>query len=295
MKILCIGSVNQDMVYKVHHFAVGGETITAQERNVYWGGKGLNQAVAAARACDAVYLAGCINRNEVDFYQFAQENKLHTDYLKVTDAPTGQAIICVDEKGQNSIVVYGGSNRTLTREYIEDTLTHFEKGDILLMQNETNALSDMLQLAHAKGMRLVMNPSPFDVSLLELPLDLVDVFLINEIEGFQMTGETQADAIMQALQKKFPQAEIVLTLGKDGVVYATREKVLHHGIYPVKVVDTTAAGDTFTGYFLSGLTRGLAPEQILEQASKASSIAVSRHGAASSIPSLNEVLRFQGE
>ncbi|MEG1407064.1 MAG: ribokinase [Ruthenibacterium sp.] len=295
MKILCVGSVNQDMVYRVHHFAAGGETITAQERNVYWGGKGLNQAIAAARACDEVYLAGCINCNEVDFYPFAQENKLHTEYLSVADTPTGHAIICVDEKGQNSIVVYGGSNRTLTREYIEDTLTHFEKGDILLMQNETNALSDMLQLAHAKGMRLVMNPSPFDASLLELPLDLVDVFLVNEIEGFQMTGETQADAIILAFRKKFPRAEIVLTLGKDGVMYAAKETVLRHGIYPVKVVDTTAAGDTFTGYFLSGLTRELAPEQILEQASKASSIAVSRRGATSSIPSLDEVLHFQGK
>ena len=222
---------------------------------------------------------------------FLRENNVHSDYVAFSEKPTGHAIICVDKNGQNSITVFGGANQALTPAYVRETLANFEAGDIVLVQNETNQLETILREAHARGLRVAMNPSPFQKELLALPLELVDYFLINEIEGCQLTGEAQPEKIIAAAGKKFP-AALVLTLGKAGAMYAAGGAVLQHGTYDVPVVDTTAAGDTFTGYFLSGLARGLGPAQALEQASKASSIAVSRKGATASIPKLEEVLAF---
>lgn len=295
MKILCIGSFNKDLVYGVDHIAVGGETILSQSLHKYWGGKGLNQAVALARSFDEVYMAGRINSEDESLRAFMAENNLHDDYLAYSEQPTGHAVIYVDKKGQNSITVFGGANQDLTDEYVNSTLAHFNAGDIVLVQNETNALDTILRTAHARGLRIAMNPSPFADTLLALPLEYVDIFLINEIEGKQITGEDRPCKILASMKKKFPKAQVVLTMGKEGAVYATPNDIYRHGIYNVPVVDTTAAGDTFTGYFLSGIARQLPPEMVLEQASKASSIAVSRAGATVSIPYLAEVEAFAGE
>lgn len=292
MKILCVGSFNRDMVYDVDHIAASGETVLSHSRNIYWGGKGLNQAVALARSFDSVYMAGMVNTQEEEIRAFLRENRVHDDYIAFSEVPTGHAIICVDKKGQNSITVFGGANQALTREYVKETLAHFEAGDIVLIQNETNQLETIIRCAHTLGLQIAMNPSPFEASLLELPMELIDYFLINEIEGFQLTGCRRPEEIVTAVLERFPKAALVLTLGKNGAIFAKRGVMLHHGTYDVPVVDTTAAGDTFTGYFMAGLARGLAPSQALEQASKASSIAVSRKGATASIPTLKEVLAF---
>lgn len=292
MNILYMGSFNRDMVYAVDHIAAGGETVPAHSRNLYWGGKGLNQAVALARSFENVYMAGMVNTEDKVILDFLRENHVHGEYVAFSREPTGHAVICVDKTGQNSITVFGGANQALTEKYIDGTLAHFETGDIVLVQNETNHLETIIRHAHAKGLQVAMNPSPFETSLLELPLELVDYFLINEIEGSQLTGQCTPGNIIEAALKRFPRASFILTLGKKGAIFARRGEILRHGTYDVPVVDTTAAGDTFTGYFLAGLARGLAAGQALEQASKASSIAVSRRGAAASIPLLEEVLAF---
>lgn len=294
MKLLCIGSFNQDIVYKVEHIAAAGETIAAQSRDIYWGGKGLNQAIALARSFSQVYMAGMVNEQESEIHTFLRENNVHDEYVFYSEQPTGHAVIYVDQSGQNSITVFGGANQALTEKMIEEILSHFSEGDLVLIQNETNQLETILHGAHARKMKVALNPSPFHSSLLELSLELVDYFLINEIEGFQLTGEREPKAIVEVALKRFPNAQIVLTLGDKGALYANKEQLLYHGTYDVSVVDTTAAGDTFTGYFLSGIARGLTVAQALEQASKASSIAVSRKGATSSIPTLEEVLAFEG-
>ncbi|MEG0897891.1 MAG: PfkB family carbohydrate kinase, partial [Ruthenibacterium sp.] len=166
------------MVYRVDHIAVGGETILSQSLYKYWGGKGLNQAIALARSYDEVYMAGMINHEDASLRTFMAENNLHDDYLTYSQQPTGHAIICVDKKGQNSITVFGGANQDLTEEYVNSTLEHFQAGDIVLVQNETNALEAVLRTAHARGLRIAMNPSPFADDLLKLPLEDVDLFLI---------------------------------------------------------------------------------------------------------------------
>ena len=138
-----------------------------------------------------------------------------------------------------------------------------------------------------------MNPSPFEETLKALPLDLVDIFLVNEVEGYQITGCQEPEAILRELERQYSRAAVVLTLGGQGSVYAKGGKRVRQPIYRVPVVDTTAAGDTFTGYFLSALASGMTPEASLDRAAKAAAIAVSRSGATESIPSLKEVLEFQ--
>ncbi|HEX2946089.1 MAG TPA: ribokinase [Clostridia bacterium] len=293
MKILCIGSFNQDMVYSVDHIAAAGETVLSSALDRYWGGKGLNQAVATARSFDEVYIAGMVNRQEMNIRSFLKSNNLHDEFLAFSDKPTGHAIISVDKRGMNSITVYGGANQALTEDYISDVLSHFEPGDIVLLQNETNALEYIINTAHMSGLRIALNPSPFSKELLQLPLMYVDFFLLNEIEGYQITGQTEPQKILDAMYGKFPKASIVLTLGKKGALYSVNGQIYSHGVYDVQVVDTTAAGDTFTGYFLAGLAKGLSPEALLELASIASSIAVSQAGATTSIPYLKQVLEFK--
>ena len=172
---------------------------------------------------------------------------------------------------------------------IDEVLAAFGEGDLLLLQNEINGIPRLIENAHARGMRIVLNPSPYDEVISECDLSKVSILLVNEIEGWQISAQRKPDSILEVLAHQYPELAVVLTLGSQGVVYQHQSERFSHGIYPVPVVDTTAAGDTFTGYFLAGMTRGLSVPQSLELASKASSIAVTRHGAAPSIPLLREV------
>lgn len=144
-------------------------------------------------------------------------------------------------------------------------------------------------------MQIAFNASPITRELIEYPLELVDYFIINEVEGRALAGvaSEEYDRILEGLAEQFPNAAIVLTVGEKGVLYYNHGKRLSHGIYAVKAVDTTAAGDTFCGYFLAGLTKGLPMEDILKYASMASAIAVSRQGASTSIPTWEEVIHFE--
>lgn len=291
MKILNFGSLNIDYVYSVEHIVIPGETIPSMTRNTFCGGKGLNQSIALAKAGAAVSHAGCIGKDGALLKELLINNGVNTDFVTVVDLPSGHAVIQVDQKGQNSIILYGGANLMISEEYVDRVLSHFEKNDILLLQNEINNIPLIMEKAHKKGMAIALNPSPISQKLKEYPLDYVKYFLLNEIEGYEITGEKESEAILRVLQSRYPDACIVLTLGKNGVLYCDREQKMAHGIYKADVVDTTAAGDTFTGYFLAGVMDGLHISKNLERASIASSIAVSRKGAASSIPMLDEVIR----
>ena len=213
-------------------------------------------------------------------------------YVLPSGQATGHAIIEVDASGQNSIILYGGSNLDISKEDVDTVLSHFSEGDILLLQNEISNLPYLLDCASRRGLRIALNPSPINESLPEAPLGKVSWLILNEIEGALISGETRTDRMAEALLAKYPDARIVLTLGKAGVQYLDRNTAAQHGIYDVKVVDTTAAGDTFTGYFMAGVAEGLQIAENLERASKAASIAVSKAGASTSIPYLDEVLAF---
>lgn len=289
MKALTIGSMNIDHVYSVDHIVQPGETLTTGSMNVFLGGKGINQSMALAKAGGEVYHSGMIGDDGQMFIDACREYGVNSDYIRMIDEKTGHTIIQVDKNAQNCILLYGGANQCLTEEFVDEVLSNFEKDDLLLLQNEVNLLPYIINRAYEKEMLIALNPSPFDEKLNACDMSKIGIFLLNEIEGGQITGETEPDLILDKLQQLYPEARIVLTLGKDGAVYAHKNERYEQPIFKVQAVDTTAAGDTFTGYFLAGIMSGMAVPDILKMSAKASSIAVTRPGAVQSIPYRNEV------
>ena len=295
MKILSFGSLNIDYVYKVPHFVKKGETLSAKELNVYTGGKGLNQSIALARAGVETYHAGAVGTDGLFLLDQLKEAGVNTDLVKILeDTRTGNAIIQNDEEGDNCIVLFGGANQAITKEQVDEVFGHFSNEDYLLIQNEINELSYITEKAKEKGMKIILNPSPMNEKIMNLPLDQIDYFILNEIEAMQILEmdeleEIDGKYIGSLLHEKFPDATIVLTLGSEGSVCILGDEYVQQSIYKVKAVDTTAAGDTYTGYFIAGILNGKTIKEAMDTASKASAIAASRQGAAPSIPCLEEV------
>lgn len=299
MKVLCFGSLNIDYTYKVPHFVKKGETLASERLQVFGGGKGLNQSVALAKAGTEVYHAGSIGQDGMFLLDMLKDAGANTDFVKILDTVrTGNAIIQNDKSGDNCIILYGGANQAITREQVDEVMSHFESGDYLVLQNEINELGYIVEKAHEKGMIIVLNPSPMNEKILALPLDVINYFILNEVEAAQILGkedkgEESWDQIADDLLKKFPQATIVLTMGSEGSVFKNQKETVCQSIYKVQAVDTTAAGDTFSGYFIGGILGGLSAKEAMDQASKASAIAVTRKGAAPSIPVLAEVQNYK--
>ncbi|WP_288700771.1 ribokinase [Blautia obeum] len=290
MKVLNFGSLNLDYVYQVESILIPGETQASRDRQTFCGGKGLNQSIALAKAEIPVYHAGMIGDGGEILLETCKENGVNTEFIRKITGPCGHTVIQVDKDGQNCILLYGGANRSITREFVDEVLSAFGKDDIILLQNEINELDYIVDRAYEKGMMIILNPSPYDDKLKACDMSKVSMFLVNEIEGYQITGERKPERILAAVKEKYPSAKIVLTLGGDGSVYQDETGIYHQGIFKVKAVDTTAAGDTFTGYFISSIIDGMSVKEGLEMAAKASAIAVSRPGATASIPIKQEVL-----
>ena len=293
MKVLNFGSLNLDYTYKVTHMVREGETLEATDVSFNLGGKGFNQSVALARAGVPVYHAGLVGEEGLDFYDACETYGIKTDYMKTVTGRCGHTIIQVDAEGQNSIILFGGANQKNTKEYVDEVLSHFDTGDIILLQNEINELPYIIEQAFSKGMTIVLNPSPYNEKLDECDLGKVSVFVLNEIEGQQLTGMTTPTTIVAALDNSFANAKVVLTLGKGGCIYHHGDEELYQGAYEVKAVDTTAAGDTFTGFFIEGLIKKRDVKDSLKLASKAAALAVTKPGAAMSIPFMSEVELFE--
>jgi len=291
MKILNFGSLNLDHVYAVDHFVREGETLASFSMSEFLGGKGFNQSIALARAGCAVYHAGKIGVDGSALLDKLKAERVNVNYLMTDDAsPTGHAIIQVDKTGQNCILLFGGANRRITKEEIDSVLGNFDAKDILLLQNEITNVEYLIEKAGERGMRIALNPSPIDEDIVKMKaLHHVDWFILNEIEGEALTGKKFGEEICDVLGSKFPNAGVVLTLGKLGAMYFDKNHFAKHGTYDVPVVDTTAAGDTFTGYFLSGVSEGKTVEECLTTASRAASLAVAKAGASDSIPTSKEV------
>ena len=291
MRVVNFGSLNIDYVYRVDHFVRPGETMSAQSLQVQCGGKGLNQSVALVRAGVETWHAGLIGPEGRFLKETLARVGVHTRFVEETAGSTGHAIIQVDGRGQNSILLFGGANRRIPPEAVEDALRDFGEGDWLVLQNEINGIPRIMERAHDRGMRIILNPSPFDGDIAAYPLEKVSWFVLNEIEGEALTGEGEPTAILRAAAKRFPGAKILLTLGKRGAMAAEGAAVYTHPIFPTPVRDTTAAGDTFLGYFFA-LLEELGPQEALRWASAASALAVSVKGAANSIPRRREVADF---
>ncbi|MCR4568621.1 MAG: ribokinase [Pseudobutyrivibrio sp.] len=293
MKVLNFGSLNLDYNYTVSHIVREGETTSASQVQVNLGGKGFNQSVALAKAGISIYHAGLVGEEGIDFYDTCQDVGIKTDFLKTVIGRCGHSIIQVDGSGQNSIILYGGANRKNTKEYVDEVLSNFSFGDVILLQNEISEVPYIIEQAFKKGMTIVLNPSPYDEVIEQCDLGKVSMFILNEIEGQQITGMTTPSTIVTALEASFPNAKIVLTLGEKGAIYHLGDDELYQPAFVVDVVDTTAAGDTFTGYFVAGLIKQYTVRDSLIKASKAAAIAVTKQGAAKSIPFMSEVELFE--
>lgn len=290
MKMLNYGSLNMDYVYQMHHFIKAGETQSSQQLTIFAGGKGLNQSIALARAGADVFHAGKIGNDGHKLLQTLSDSGVDVTYIYEDEGSSGHAIIQVNKEGENCIILHGGANLKIQSKEIRDTLSNFNKGDFLLLQNEINNNECLIKSAKEKGMTVIFNPAPMDDSVENLPLELIDILIVNEIEGAYLSGASEPDVILERLCTIYPGMTIVLTLGAQGAKYRSQSEsysiIANKGI---KVIDTTAAGDTFIGYFLAVLTQNGDAKEAMTVAGIASELCITKKGAAISIPSMAEV------
>jgi ribokinase len=291
-KAINFGSLNIDYVYSVPHIVRPGETLLSKDFNRYCGGKGANQSLALAGSGAMVKHAGQIGKDGIFLKEKLEAAGVDVEHVKLGNAPTGQAIIQVADDGQNSIVLFPGANRAISPEQIDAALEDAKEGDILLLQNEINNNELIIEKAYEKGMEICLNPAPFDESISELSLHLVHILVVNEIEGKGLSEEVTPEAAVEKLSIKYPDMTIVMTLGEKGVICKREGEKILLPARKVNVVDTTAAGDTFIGYFIGGRLQGLSLEESLRHGILAASISIGKPGAADSIPSKNELIKL---
>lgn len=294
MKILNFGSINIDIFFRVEHIVRPGETISSESIEKRAGGKGLNQSVALAKVSDSVYHAGSIGTDGNFLIEEMENFGVDTSLLKKSDKLTGNAIIQVDDKGENSIVLYKGANFDNSESYVDEVLSHFEKGDILVLQNEINCMPYIINKAYEKGLKIVLNPSPITDEIEKFDLDKIDLLLVNETEAKAIAKVSDAKEAVNYFRDNFPSLKVVETFGKNGSMYFDKDNLINQDSFKVDAVDTTGAGDTFTGYFVTYFYKGEKITKCLEVATKASALSVTKKGASISIPSHEAVLKFKG-
>jgi ribokinase len=217
------------------------------------------------------------------------EEGIDTTQVRASAGPSGQAIIQVDDAGQNAIVLLAGANHEITPREVDEALEGCNRATWLLVQNETSAVDHAIRRANERGLRVALNPTPIDDRVRGYPLELVDLLCVNETEGSAMSGQSRPEAIVAALAARMKGCEIVVTLGWGGVIGCGPEGEMRLPARPVQAVDTTAAGDTFLGYYLAGRTRGLGARESLELAVRAAALCVTRPGAMDSIPRMAQL------
>ena len=217
------------------------------------------------------------------------ENGVNTSLIRQVPGKGGHTVIQVNRQGQNCILLYGGTNRMLTREIIDDIFDTFGPEGAVLLQNEINLLPYVMETAHRRGLPIFFNAAPMDEQVHQCDLSLVDWLIVNEVEGQQLAGDCPEEDILPVLSQKYPGMSILLTLGSRGAACLHRGEKHTIGVCSVKPVDTTAAGDTFSGYFMYGVLKGLAVPDCLRLATAASALCVGRAGAADSVPLKAEV------
>jgi len=290
-RILNFGSLNLDQVYRVDSFVQPGETKLSRSLETHCGGKGLNQSVAAARAGASVWHAGVLGCDGERLLEKLLENGVDVSLLERSSGVSGHAIIQVDDNGQNSILLFGGTNQVLTEAYIDRALMAFGSEGLVLVQNETNLVGTIIERAHDRGLQVAINAAPMDEKVFTYPLERVDWLIVNEIEGAALANGAKEADIMPTLRAKYPKMSVLLTLGKRGAVCVRGGEEAKSGIFDVPVKDTTAAGDTFLGYFLAQVLDGAKIGDALALATTASSLCVQTMGAADSVPCLADAQR----
>lgn len=289
MAIWNLGSINIDYAYAVPHIPAPGETLAATSRQTGLGGKGANMSMAIARAGCPCYHIGAIGTDGLWTRDRLAEAGVDTRFIQALDAPTGHAIVNVSADGENAITLLPGPNHLIPDDLILGALDLAQPGDWLLMQNETNNQSLAARTARAQGLRIAYAAAPFDVDATQQLLPQTDLLILNEIEMQQLhqaTGQTPATLGVET---------VIVTMGAKGAMLFTRAQEYEPREFPalpVTPVDTTGAGDTFTGYLLAALDQGRSLDEAMQTASRAGALMVTRLGTADVIPTLQQVLDF---
>ncbi|MEM0991955.1 MAG: ribokinase [Bacteroidota bacterium] len=304
-KIVVIGSTNVDMVMQLSTLPKPGETIGNGQFELFHGGKGANQAVAAARAGGAVHFVSCLGKDHFasDLRSNFEADGIQTDYIFVLEeVSTGTALIMVDEQAENCIGVAPGANGKLSPQHIEQAKAVIENADYVLLQFEIpmESVHYAIYLAHKLGSKVIVNPAPA-AELSDEILRKIEILVLNESEAAFLIGGKQenqkAAEIAQYFLDKGVQ-QVVLTLGAKGAYIANTKERTHIPTFKVNAVDTTGAGDTFCGALAARLQVADSLETAAIFASAAAAIAVTGAGAQSSIPHRTKIENFlanQGE
>jgi ribokinase len=280
MTVFCLGSINIDHVYRLTHLPGAGETIPAQSYAPGLGGKGANQSVAAARAGATVRHIGAVGRDGAWARDRLAAAGVDTSDVATVAEPTGHAIVMVDPAGENSIVIHAGANRALAARDVTAALAGARAGDILLVQNETNAQDQAVRLGRAAGMRVLYSAAPFDPAAVEAVLPFVDIVLLNAVEAAQLAAARPAA----------PPVDLVVTLGAAGAEWRPRGgENVSIPAFPATPLDTTGAGDCFAGVLAAALDGGLPVPQAIRRAAAAAAVQITRPGAADAMPTAAEI------
>ena len=292
-KLVNLGSLCVDNVYTVPAITKPGETVAALDYQQHPGGKGLNQSLAAARAGLDVVHVGCVGSDGRWLTEVLASAGVDVAGLRISETePSGHAVIQVDASGQNAIVVVGGANQSLEQCDLEFALSALEADDWLIIQNEINNIGHILNVFSELPSRIAFNVAPADPRVVDYPLDVVDLLIINEIEAAAIADGAAPAEALDLLCARYSTCHVVLTCGAQGLRYGMGGDRLELPAFPVDAVDETAAGDAFIGFLMHGWLNGHGQAEALAWASAAGALAVTVAGAATSIPTAAEVAEF---
>jgi ribokinase len=292
--IVVFGSINLDLIFALPSIPRPGETVLGPGTRIEPGGKGANQAVAAARDGAAVIMAGAVGRDALADGALRLLRAAETDLSRVlaTDAATGCAAIAVDPAGNNAICVGSGANRLARADLVEDALLSPAATLVLQMELPATETAALIRRARAKGARIVLNLAPA-MPLADDALRAVDLLVVNKTESAWLAGHLDCAGDAAGLHTALG-VGVVRTLGADGIDAATAAGVLRLPACAVRPVDTTAAGDCFVGVLAAALDRGAALDAALHRANAAAALCCTRAGSQGSIPVAAETDQFIG-
>lgn len=291
-KLVNLGSLCVDNVFHVQNIARAGETVMSLGHETHPGGKGLNQSLAAARAGAEVIHVGCVGTDGGSLVDVLSGSGVDVSHIRTIDSPSGSAVIQVDEKGRNAIFITGGANRRVGKEQVDAAIDLLEGDDWLLLQNEINDLDFVLESAAASNVNVAFNVAPVDGRETTYPYDNVSLLIVNEIESMAVAQSDDYIHAFNQIRTAYPNTKVILTLGRQGLSYGVGDMSLDMPAFDVDVVDETAAGDAFIGFFMAALLRSAPSDVALREASAAGALAVTRTGAATSIPRREDVAEF---